>query len=95
MRKGDEQIEARKRERFEVMAVRLANHLNMSGADTWDKLPQSAKDYFNGLRYCDVVKPLIIQDNHGGQSVRQISIKYGLSPTAVQNHISRNAAPCE
>lgn len=95
MRQSDEQVEARRRERFEVMAVRLANHLQMSTADTWSKLPQPVRDYFNGQRYCDVVRVLIIQDNHSGQSVRQLSIKYGLSSTAIQSHIARNAAPCE
>ena len=95
MRYSDEQVEARKRERFEVMAVRLANHLNLSGADTYAKLPATARTYFDGLRYCDIVKPLIIQDNHAGLSVRQLSIKYGLSSTSIQNHLSRNPAPCE
>lgn len=95
MRHSDEQVEARRRERFEVMAVRLANHLQMSTADTWAKLPQTVRDYFNSQRYCDVVRVLIIQDSHSGQSVRQLSIKYGLSSTAIQSHISRNAAPCE
>ena len=95
MRQTDEQVEARRRERFEVMAVRLANHLQMSTADTWAKLPPTVQEYFESQRYCDVVRVLIIRDNHSGQSVRQLSIKYGLSSTAIQSHIARNAAPCE
>jgi hypothetical protein len=90
MRHQDEQIELRRRERFKVMAVRLANHLQMSSADTWEKLPLPVQEYFESQRYCDVVRVLIIKDNHGGQSVRQLSIKYGLSSTAIQNHLSKN-----
>lgn len=95
MRKSDVEIEDKRRARFEVMAVRLANHLNLSSADTWAKLPQTAREYFNGQKYCDIVKPLIIRDNMRGQSVRQLAIKYGLSSSAVQNHLSRNKAHCE
>lgn len=92
MRHTDEQIEKNRRKRFETMAVRLANHLEMSSADTWEKLPPTVQQYFECQRYCDVVRVLIIKDNHSGQSVRQLSIKYGLSSTAIQNHLSRNNA---
>lgn len=95
MRKSDEQIEQQRRDRFEVMAVRLANHLNLSSAERWADLPQTARDYFNGQKYCDIVKPLIIRDSHKGQSVRQLAIKYGLSSSAVQNHLTKSRSVCE
>ena len=94
MRESDDNLERRKRERFETMAVRLANHLQMSMADSYDHLPPLVRSHFESLRYCDIIKPLIIRDNANGQTVRQLAIKYGLSPTAIQNHLERNR-PCQ
>lgn len=87
MRKTDEQIEKSKRERFEAMAVRLSQHLKLSNADTFEKLPAPIKDYLNGLRYCDLVKPLIKDDHYNGATLRQMCIRYGLSKTAIENHV--------
>lgn len=88
MRSNDQQIEAKRRERFEVMGVRFANHLGLSSAEKWSDLPANARETISGLRYCNLVKPLIIRDNRNGASVRQLSIKYALSTRAIQHHLS-------
>lgn len=87
--KDQKQIEAKRRERFEVMAVRLANRLEMSQAETFDQLPTPIREHFESLRYCDIVKPMIQDDYAHGLSMRRLSIKYGLSLTAIFNHVSK------
>lgn len=89
MRKTDEQILDKRRERFEAMAVRLAHHLKLSGADRFDELPVAVRQHFEGLRYGDVVRPLIQEDHAKGLSLRQLSIRYGLSKTAISNHLAK------
>lgn len=89
MRKDDKQIEQKRRERFEVMAVRLAQYLNMSQAEKFADLPPKIREHFDGLKYADIVRPLIAVDRTAGFSVRQLSIKYGLSLSAIHNHISK------
>lgn len=89
MRKTDEQIQDKRRERFEAMAVRLAHHLKMSSAETFDQLPLPVRQHFEGLRYGDVVRPLIREDHALGFSLRRLSIKYGLSKTAISHHLAK------
>lgn len=88
MRDREQIIKEKKRERFEIMAVRLANHLQMSPADTFDALPQPLQQHFNSLRYCDIVKPLMIKDHMSGMSIRGIAIKYGMSAAGAFKHIT-------
>jgi len=87
MRLTDEQVQAKRRERFEVMAVRLANHTGMSKADSFDHLPPSIREHLNGLRYCDIVKPLIQADHAKGASFRMMAVKYGLSKRSIQDKV--------
>jgi len=87
--RNNEQIEAKRRERFEIMAVRLAKRLEMSHAETFDQLPVPIRKHMEGLRYCDIVRPLIQADHADGYSLRRLAIKYGLSKTAISNHISK------
>lgn len=86
------QIEQNKRQRFEVMAVRLANHLNLSTADTFSMLPDQVKFMLNGFKYLDVVLPLMQQDRERlSLSYRQLEIKYGVPKSTIQMYL--NGAP--
>ena len=76
------------REKFEVMAVRLAHHLGMSKAESFDQLPTSIRNTLNGLRYYEIVLPLVIHDREVlGLSYRQLEIKYGLPKSNIQYHV--------
>lgn len=88
------EIEKRKRERFERMAVRLAHHLSMSKAERYEDLPQVVRDQFEGMQYCDIVLPLMRNDHLRGASIRSIANKYGLSKTTVFYHISKKCPNC-
>lgn len=78
-----EKIQQKKRERFEIMAVRLAKHLQISSAETFSDLPMEAKSAFNGMEYIDIVRPLIISDKSKGLSCRQLEVKYGVPKSTV------------
>lgn len=82
-------IELRKRQRFEVMAVRLANFLGMSAAATFEDLPVKVREHFNGMRYYDIVKPLIQQDHYAGMSYRQLCIRYGVAKSTIQVYLKK------
>ena len=83
-------IEQRKRERFEAMAVRLANHLEMSTAAKFVDLPVKVRDHFNGMRYYDIIKPLIQEDYYGGRlTYQQLSIRYGIAKSTVQTYLKK------
>lgn len=83
-------IEARKRERFEAMAVRLANHLEMSAAAKFVDLPVKVRDHFNGMRYYDIIKPLIQEDFYVGRlSYRQLCIRYGVAKSTIQSYLKK------
>lgn len=77
------------------MVLRLSTHLKLSRATTYEALPPHVRIYFDGIRYCDVVKPLIVADSRAGKSTRQLAIKYGLSQNAIQHHLSRKSEGCE
>ena len=80
----NETIERNRRQRFELMAVRLANHLNLSGVDNFDELPAQVKTILNGLKYIDIVLPLMQHDRDNLQmSFRQLSIKYGVPKSTI------------
>lgn len=88
----NDQIQFNKRQRFEVMAVRLANHLNLSEADTFMSLPGQVQTMLNGLKYLDVVLPLMQQDRERLLlSYRQLEIKYGVPKSTIQMYL--NGAP--
>lgn len=89
MMTNDEQIKFNKRQRFEVMAVRLANHLNLSVADTFVMLPEQVKIMLNGLKYLDVVLPLMQHDRDRlSLSYRQLEIKYGVPKSTIQMYLN-------
>jgi len=80
----DEHIQQNQRRRFEVMAVRLANHLDLSGVEVFDQLPAQVKTMFNGLKYIEIVLPLMQNDRDRFQmSFRQLSIKYGVPKSTI------------
>jgi hypothetical protein len=72
------------RERFEKMAVLLANHLELSNAQLFAELPVKIQEMFNGLRYIDIVLPLMQRDREKyGLSFRQLEIKYGVTKSTI------------
>jgi hypothetical protein len=77
------------RERFEVMAVRLAHHLEMSKAELFKDLPPKLQAYFNTLDYADIVMPLINEDRYKGLAYRGLSIKYGISTTEICRRLNK------
>lgn len=88
-----EKIEQKKRERFEVMAVRLAKHLQISNAETFNDLPTEAKTAFNDMDYIDIVRLLIISDKSKlGLSCRQLEVKYGV-PRSTVSRITKGRVP--
>ena len=74
----------KKRERFEVMAVRVASFLKLSNAPTFEALPTQVKERFNKMQYNELVKPLMMNDKYNGMSCRQLGIKYGIPKSTVQ-----------
>lgn len=89
MRKDEKQIEQKRRERFEVMAVRLANRTGMSTAEKFSELPVPIREHLDGLRYCDIIRSLVQSDHADGYSIRRLAIKYGISKTAIDNHLKK------
>lgn len=85
----DELIESKRRERFEAMAVRLAHHLNMSQADKFSDLPPDVKVHLNGLKYYDIIKPLIQQDHYSGMTYRQLVNRYGIAKSTIQTYLKK------
>lgn len=82
-------IERNKRQRFEEMAVRLANYMKWSEADTFMSLPLVIQTQLNGMKYIDVVLPLIRRDREeNGLSYRGLEIKYGVSKSTIQENLS-------
>lgn len=74
-----------KRQRFELMAVRLANHLDLANCDDFEKLPVQIQTMFNGMKYVDVVFPLMQRDKEVfALSYRQLEIKYGVPKSTIQ-----------
>ncbi len=84
MRKTEAQIESKVRERFELMAVRCANHLKMSSAKNFADLPPQIREHLEGLRYSDIIRPLVLYDRSNGATVRQLSIKYARAASTIQ-----------
>jgi len=81
--------EAARRERFEQMAVRLANYRKISSATTYSSLPLGVREIMEGMQYCDVVKPLMAFDREKGMTIRGLSIKYGLPKTTVASYLDK------
>lgn len=78
------------RERFEIMAVRLARHLSLSNVDEFELLPVSVKSTLNRLQYFEIVMPLIENDRDKfGLSLRQLENKYGLKKSTIHYHLNR------
>lgn len=87
---NSDEIKTQQRKRFEVMAVRMAQYLNLSQAEKFEGLPPAIRQHLEGLRYCDVIRPLVLSDHAAGQSMRAIAIKYAISKTAVLNCVKKN-----
>lgn len=87
--KKTEQIEAKKRERYEVMVVRVANHLNLSKAQTFEALPARVREHLEQLKYCELIIPLLRADREKGLSLRALAVRYGLGKTTVSYHLSK------
>ena len=93
MIKTDEQIEAKVRERFELMAVRWANHRGLSSAEKFSELPPQIREQVEQLKYSDLIRPLVLHDHAHGMSVRGLSIKYARSISSIQeNYLNRSNA---
>jgi hypothetical protein len=71
------------------MAVLYANHFKLSLVDRFDALPVNVREALNGLKYIDIVLPLMTKDRHKeGLSYRQLSIKYGVAKSTIQRMVS-------
>lgn len=82
--------EERFRERLEIMTLRLARHLDMTVANTYEELPVSVKETFCRWKYTEIVLPLIIFDKEvNGLSLRQLEIKYGLPKSTIDYHLKK------
>jgi len=82
-----EQIKDNERRRFELMVVRLANHLNLSSADEFDALPGQVQSMFAGWKYIDVVGPLMVRDRDNDRlTIRQLEIKYGVPKSTISDY---------
>lgn len=87
---NEQEIEAKKRERFEVMAVRLAAHLSLSKAEKFADLPAAVREHLETMSYCELVAPLMRLDKSKGHSIRMLATKYGLPKTTVGYHLNKN-----
>lgn len=93
MIKNQQQIESNQRQRFEIMAVRLANHLELSTATEFDELPAHIKTMLNSFKYIDLVVPLMRNDRDGVNqlSLRQLEIKYGVPKSTIRDYLTTRA----
>lgn len=67
------------------MAVRLAKHLDLADCETFAGLPVQIQTMLNGMKYVDVVFPLMQQDREElSLSYRQLEIKYGVPKSTIQ-----------
>lgn len=84
-----ERIEYNKKQRFEKMAVRLANHLGLSSASDFFDLPSHTKQMLSTYKYVDLVMPLIKEDRHGLNplSLRQLETKYGIPKSTIGDYL--------
>ena len=84
-----ERIEYNKKQRFEKMAVRLANHLGLSSVSDFLDLPNQVKDMLNSFKYIDLVMPLIKEDRHclNPLSLRQLEVKYGIPKSTINDYL--------
>lgn len=87
MLRDEQHVKRQKRQRFEAMAIRLANFLDLSQADAYDKLPINLRTHFEDLDYCDLVVRLMKFDKRNGMTFQQISNKYGIPKTTVRNKL--------
>lgn len=87
--KNGEQVEKNKRERFRLMAVRLANHLELSPARSFDDLPIQIREMLSALKYIDIVFPLIQRDHNVDRlTIRQLEIKYGVPRSTIHDYLN-------
>lgn len=89
MKKKGEQIAVNRQKRFEVMAVRLAHHLGLSTAETFDALPGVVREHFLGLQYNDIILPLVKEDHRNGMTLRQLANKYGRSKSTIEQYVKK------
>lgn len=87
--KETKEIEAKKRERYELMVVRVANYLNLSKAQTFEALPVEVREHLEQLSYCDLIMPLMRADRKKGLSLRALAVRYGLGKTTVSYHLGK------
>lgn len=81
--------EKRQRERFEQMAVFLANHLELSPVDSFVDLPAQIQTMLNSFKYIDLVLPLMQRDRDKfGLSFRQLEIKYGVTKSTIHRLVA-------
>lgn len=83
MRHTDEQIQAKNRERFERVALRLAHNMQESSAECYSALPQHVKEHFESQQYKDLALQLARFEYKKGHSIRGIALRYGLPRMSV------------
>lgn len=71
------------------MALRLAHFLELSKAETFDKLPLHLREHFEDLEYCDLVVRLMKFDKRNGLSYQQIANKYGIPNSTVKRKLKK------
>lgn len=80
----------RNAERFRLMALRLAKHLNMTTVDRYEEMPLPVQNYFVGKTYIEVVLPLMINDKEvKGLSLRGLETKYGVPKSTIGYHLGK------
>jgi len=85
----EQEIEQIKRQRFELMAIRLAKHLDLADCDNFDDLPGDIRDLLNGYKYFDLIFPLMQKDRDElSLSYRQLEIKYGVPKSTIQLYLN-------
>lgn len=71
------------------MVVRVANSLSLSKAETFEQLPEAVRSHLTGLRYCELIDPLLRADRANGLSIRALAVRYGLSKTTISYHLGK------
>ena len=94
MRKTDEQIKQKRRERFEYHAVRAAKHLGLADVEKYIDLPTHIKIVLEAMPYGRVVAPLIQKEYSEGWSLGKLANKYGLCRTSIANYRDEALSTC-
>ena len=83
-------IEENKKARYQMMVVRVARHSKLSKAEIFNDLPDAVREHLTGLKYCELIMPILLADRKRGASLRALAVRYGLSKTTIAYHLSKS-----